>query len=108
MPLSQACLDRGRRPGCLGTATAGPRCASCRRAHDRERRPSPADRGYRDPDYLAAKREFEGQPCALRLAGCTSIATSPDHVVPVSRGGRGGPLQPACMSCQRRRGAKEL
>ncbi|MFI5254889.1 MAG: hypothetical protein ACHQ15_05475, partial [Candidatus Limnocylindrales bacterium] len=30
-----------------------------------------------------------GRPCALGLPGCTGVADTADHVVPVSRGGAG-------------------
>ena len=65
----------------------------------RRQRPSPIERyGL---GYQKRHRAVYGQPCALRLPGCTGMADSADHVLPTSRGGRDGPLVPACMACNR-------
>jgi hypothetical protein len=45
--------------------------------------------------YRRARADLIGLPCALRLPGCTGVATAADHVVPVARGGASGPLRPA-------------
>lgn len=48
-----------------------------------------------------------GPPCSLQLHGCTGAATTADHKVAVARGGtnRIENLQPACSSCNGRKGA---
>lgn len=46
-----------------------------------------------------------GQPCAMRLPGCTGVATSANYRIPVSQGGTLDDLEPACAHCQRAQGA---
>jgi 5-methylcytosine-specific restriction endonuclease McrA len=62
-------------------------------------------RGY-DAAYERDRRGLLGRPCELQLPGCLGFADSADHVVPVSQGGRGGPLRPACHHCNSAAGAK--
>lgn len=97
---------------CLGPApgapcpfralTPGTRCRDCAAIYDRERRPSPTER-Y-GPGYQARHRQVYGLPCALRLPGCTGVATTADHSVPVARGGVDSVLVPACRSCNSAKG----
>ncbi len=64
------------------------RCLPCARAHDRARGSRQA-RGY-DATHNQLRRlvlERDGYRCRLRLRGCTGLATSADHVLPLSRGG---------------------
>jgi len=65
--------------------------------------------GRRAAAWTAAVLEEYGRRCWLGLPGCTITATTGDHVIPrsvnpalqydVSNG------RPACLSCNRRRGA---
>lgn len=54
----------------------------------------------------------DGHACRLRLGGCTGIATTVDHVVPVAAGGPDRPdddgLVAACRHCNSRKGARIL
>ena len=59
---------------------------------------SAASRGY-DAAYRHARAEFLGQPCAMRLAGCTGIATTAQHT-------DAGSLIPACGHCNYADGAR--
>ena len=81
------CLD-------CGTPSRGSRCG----VHAAERR-AYKNAVYGDPSYRSARAAMLGRPCALRLPGCTGVADTADHVVPVSRGGAGGALRPACLHC---------
>jgi hypothetical protein len=47
-----------------------------------------------------------GNVCHLRMAGCTKVATTKDHVVPYSHGGDDSieNFRPACRSCNSKRG----
>ncbi|MCX6553332.1 MAG: hypothetical protein NTY02_20390 [Acidobacteria bacterium] len=81
------------------------RCRSCEHELD-HRRGSAASRGY-DRQYRNERELVIGGPCALRLPGCTGIATTGQHVVPVSRGGKGGPLVGACAHCNYALGNRE-
>lgn len=66
----------------------------------------------RDRKWTAAVLARYGRVCALRLEGCTGVATTGDHIKPrsthpwlehdVSNG------RPACLSCNRLRGARPL
>lgn len=47
-------------------------------------------------------REHRGEPCALRLPGCTGTMTGGDYTRP---GDWSSPLQPACSHCQAAQGA---
>jgi hypothetical protein len=81
------CLD-------CGTPSRGSRCLDHTAA-----RTAFKNAVYGDPSYRSARAALLGRPCELRLPGCTGVADTADHVVPVSRGGAGGPLRPACLHC---------
>lgn len=51
-----------------------------------------------------------GTRCHLRLAGCTKVATTKDHVVPFSQGGTDQleNFRPACKPCNSKRQDKRL
>lgn len=90
-------------PACPRMARGGPRgarCTPCQQGWDARRNRAPARQAYRDPAY----RSFvvQGQVCALQLPDvCTQVATTRDHIVPVSAGGTNQPsnLQPSCREC---------
>jgi hypothetical protein len=50
----------------------------------------------------------DGYRCRLALPGCTEIATTVDHIVPVVLGGADVPenLQAACPACNARKGGR--
>lgn len=50
----------------------------------------------------------DGYECQLRLDCCTGLATTVDHIVPKSKGGRDTPanLQAACAPCNAAKGAR--
>lgn len=54
--------------------------------------------------------ETYGNACALRLPGCTRVATTKDHRIPYSLGGDDSleNFQPACRSCNSKRGNRVL
>ena len=81
------CLD-------CGTPSRGSRCG----LHTTERR-AYKNAVYGDPFYREARAAMLGLPCELRLPGCTGVADTADHVVPLSRGGPDGNLRPACLHC---------
>ena len=81
------CLD-------CGTPSRGSRCPGHAAA-----RTAFKNAVYGDPSYVAERAAMIGRPCELRLPGCTGVADTADHVVPVSRGGAGGGLRPACLHC---------
>lgn len=65
--------------------------------------------GRRAAAWTAAVLDRHGRVCWLNLPGCTTVATTGDHIIPRSvqpelqydvDNGR-----PACASCNRRRGA---
>ena len=101
MPLAP--LQRCRERGCRERQD-GPRCALHELRSPRNHRGVPRQaRGHgRDHDRRVREIQAAGVPCALRLPGCTGIATSSDYVVP---GQWDGPTQPACLHCQRAQGA---
>ena len=77
-------------PGCPLRVPRG-YCATHARTSSRNHRGvPPAARGY-DATYRRARAALLGQPCALRLAGCTGIADSADHYA--------GGLRPSCRHC---------
>ncbi len=84
--------------GC-GRPTTGSRCARC----EAERR-----QPYTDPEYRRQAKTLYGRPCELQLPGCTGIADTADHVVPISRGRGRGPLVPACRHCNSSRQDRAL
>jgi len=98
-------MQRVTRRPCIscGIPAQHTRCSRCERERDRTRRPSPRDRGY-DAAYRRERARLIGQRCELGLPGCTIVATTADHVIPVSQGGAGGHLRPACLHCNSARG----
>lgn len=102
--------DRMRRP-CIDcgevftpTGSQASRCPDCYRTRERNRkRPEYRDRAYAGT-YEHDRKAVIGRPCALHLPGCTGVADTADHLIPVSQGGAGGPLVPACKHCNSARG----
>jgi 5-methylcytosine-specific restriction endonuclease McrA len=49
----------------------------------------------------------DGRVCQMRQPGCTGVATTVDHVVPLALGGTDHPsnLRAACAACNTRSGA---
>lgn len=98
------CLGLPDRP-CSALASSGPRCPGCAREWERCRRPGP-DARYGPRRKQRHRAAVRGR-CQLQLAGCTGVATTADHPVAVSRGGRvDQPLVPACANCNRRKAAR--
>jgi 5-methylcytosine-specific restriction endonuclease McrA len=58
-----------------------------------------ASRAYRGA--RPAVLEAAGWHCQIRLPGCTWLATTVDHIVPLDRGGTHAPqnLRAACLHC---------
>lgn len=81
--------------GCRKRIARGSRCASCRRE---QKAP------YHDPEY-ERNRELvllrANYTCQLGLPGCTVVATTADHKVPLSHGGTNAldNLLAACLHC---------
>ena len=103
--MKRACLD------CGVLIDTGTRCIDCGRDRQRTRRPNFYRRGY-DRAYQKARRAIlqngGGEVgCALRLPGCTGLATTVDHVIPLVHGGKDGPLVPACAHCNSVKGGGE-
>lgn len=95
MPWSP--LQRCKTPGCP-ERQLGPRCARHERVSSRNHRGIGRQaRGY-DRAYELERAELIGEPCALRLAGCTGVADTAQHV-------DGGGLVPACGHCNYADGA---
>lgn len=61
---------------------------------------SPSRRGY-GRAYRAARAELLGLPCALRLDGCTGVATTAQHT-------DAGGLVPSCGHCNFADGARRM
>lgn len=97
------------------------RCRACLRAYERERYAS-------DPKYRQERRQHaharrrgvdpvpvEGQERLMhsfcgQCAYCPSPATTWDHVIPISKGGRTTPdnILPCCVSCNASKGNRDL
>lgn len=95
MPL-RPCLTCGR-------PSRSARCPACTRTHDQQRRPSPRDRGY-DAEYRRNRRLLLADH--PRCHWCGDLASTADHVIPVSKGGTNDQanLVPACPACNSGRG----
>jgi len=96
----RTCLD-------CGQLTNTTRCPDCRATHDTLRRPSFRDRYGPGFDTIREQvLERDGRVCQLQLGGCTGVATTADHVIPRSQGGRHTPdnLRAACQHCNTSRG----
>ena len=77
------------------------RCEDCQRALWRAQ-PGREARGYtRKWRTISTKVRRKSPLCALRLPGCTLVATQTDHIVPVTRGGTSSyaNAQPSCGPC---------
>ena len=61
--------------------------------------------GARSQKLTREVLEFYGPKCWLQLPGCTGLATTKDHVVPVDHGGTDAieNLRPACGPCNSKR-----
>ena len=104
----RGCLE----PGCH-ERQAGARCALHERASPRNHRGVPRQARGLGAEYDRLRPlvlERDGYRCRLRLPGCTVVASTADHVVPRSAGGRStmGNLRAACGHCNSSRGARPL
>lgn len=61
--------------------------------------------GQATQKLTAAVLAFYGYKCWLELPGCTGLATTKDHVIPVAHGGTDAMdnFRPACASCNSKR-----
>lgn len=103
MSLRTTCIEHPDRMAVQGKS----RCKACETKYQR-RRSARKNEVYATPRHRAAKRALYGLPCELRLPGCTGVADTVEHVIPVSVGGGRGPLKPACKHCNSTRGARDL
>ncbi len=99
----QPCLDCGAAPGLRRG-----RCAVCDRRSPRNHRGVPRQQRGHGALYDRIARAFRGQPCALRLPGCTGVATGADLILPRRMGGMAVPgnVRPACAHCQAVQGGR--
>lgn len=92
-----------------GTPTTTTRCPSCTASHTQQRDATATfqrRRGGGRPGYNGAFRK-EGGRVRATATRCWLCGDGPrpndpwqaDHVIPVSKGGEGGPLAPAHRSC---------
>lgn len=87
-------------------------CPACERGRD-ARRGTSTQRGY-DADYrrrraavIAAEPWCHTEPsCPYADSGTSANPLTADHVLPVSKGGRHGPLVPLCKRCNSGKGAR--
>jgi 5-methylcytosine-specific restriction endonuclease McrA len=105
-------LQRCRWPGCR-EKQAGPRCRAHARRSSRNHYGIPRQLrglGAGWPAIVRAVIERDGGACQLRLAGCTGVATTADHVVPRAAGGISElwNLRASCLHCNTARGARPL
>ncbi|WP_026987658.1 HNH endonuclease signature motif containing protein [Fodinicurvata fenggangensis] len=88
-----------------------PACSAAWRAKGEARRPSSSARGYGDPEWKAASKEFLARPeNKLCACGCQRRANVVDHIVP-HRGDERlfwdrSNWQPMAFSCNSRKAAK--
>lgn len=107
MALLRLCVE----PGC-DELTTGKRCVAHVRAVDRKRGTS-SQRGYNDPAWRRVRKlvlERDDYVCQIRGRGCTGLATTVDHIIPLSAGGaRLDPanLQAACSFDNTAKGARQ-
>lgn len=127
-PVGSFGIDRSRWDGLAA------RCVSCRRPpkqlpliretpaeYERRRYATNADYRHRRRQHVhSRKRGVEPMPTAGvealtewfggRCAYCQAPATTWDHIVPVADGGRTQPgnILPACVSCNSRKGARDV
>lgn len=92
---------------CDGLHAKGTRCNVARSQTQRSqdaRRGSSTERGY-DTAWRALVQQVlarDGHTCQLQLHCCTGVATTGDHVVPLSRGGArldSNNVVAACRAC---------
>ena len=92
----KVCIEEG----CTEYAMPGQRHSRCpthEREWQRERNQRPERAAYRG----LPPRPY-GLRCALQISGvCTGLASTWDHIIPVSRGGTNdlSNIQPACVAC---------
>ena len=97
MMVAHPCLD------CSRLITSGARCTDHARIYEQHRRPDRHARGY-GADWPILRRQVlarDNGACMIAAPGCTGIATSVDHIIPLSQGGHTAlsNLQAACQSC---------
>jgi 5-methylcytosine-specific restriction endonuclease McrA len=80
-----------------------PECSSCGRHHRPDIR---CWTGLYRERLIVHVLATQGRVCSLKLARCTGVATSADHVIPRSMGGDDSDdnLRPACLSCNAAKG----
>lgn len=106
MALLRLCTE----PGCDEVAD-GPRCRIHANARDAARGTS-SERGY-DAEWQRVRKLVlarDGYECQLRLRVCTKVATTVDHVIPLSAGGARldlANLQAACLKCNVAKGGQD-
>lgn len=94
-------------PGCDELAD-GPRCRIHANARDAVRGTS-SERGY-DSQWMRVRKLVlarDGYDCQLRLRVCAKVATTVDHVIPLSAGGPRldmSNLQASCQPCNQSKG----
>lgn len=107
--LKRRCIDTLPDGSPCLELTTGTRCGRHETLRQQRRdaeRGSPSARGH-GYEYQRARKQLIGQPCALRLPGCTGTADTADYVIPWSEGGTiNDGLQPACSHCNSVRGAQ--
>jgi hypothetical protein len=87
--MRRRCIEHG-----CNELTAQTRCPRHERAY----------RAAYHGTYEKRRDAVLGGACELRLPGCTGIATTADHVIPVVAGGADGELRGACSFCNSSRG----
>lgn len=66
--------------------------------------------GRRNQQMTALVLAAKGTVCAIGGPGCTKVATTRDHIVPLAQGGRDSVenCRPACRACNSRRGNRTM
>ena len=105
--VNRPCIEDG-----CPRLTARTRCEAHQRAKERQRG-SPSRRGY-DAAYRRQRQAMLEAHVVVHGWNCPGYRREPhpvspgqltaDHVVPLTEGGRGGPLAPLCLSCNARKG----
>jgi 5-methylcytosine-specific restriction endonuclease McrA len=102
--FARPCLDCGE--AFKPTGAQKSRCPACSHAREKDRKRPEYRQGAYGGTYQHDRKAVLGLPCAIRGPHCTGIADTADHLRPVSQGGAGGPLVPACKACNSGRGAR--